>query len=67
MLERIIYTTEPGEKLKMLSDGRTLIAHADKPLRVLYPDGKVERATPENCPDIWPIFEIVIKQILRPN
>lgn len=42
MLERIIYTAEPGERLKLLKDGRTLIIHPDKRPRVLHPDGKIE-------------------------
>lgn len=67
MLERVIYTTQPGEKLKLLPDGRTIIAHPEKPPRVLHPDGKIEQMTPENCPDVWPIFESIIKQILRPS
>lgn len=67
MPERVIYTAEPGEILKLLPDGRTIIAHPEKHPRVLYPDGKIEKMTPENCPLVWHAFESVIKQILRPN
>lgn len=42
MLTRVIYTAEPGETLKLLRSGLTLIVHPDKPPRILHPDGKIE-------------------------
>lgn len=64
---RLIYKAEPGEHLKLLSDGRALVAHPDHPLMIVDQKGSKELLTADNCPEIWPIWQSVLQQILRPN
>ena len=63
----LLYQAQPGETLKLLPDGRVLIAHPERPLSVRRASGAIERVTPESDPDIWPIYESVLKQLLNPN
>lgn len=48
----LLYAAAEGEKLKLLPDGRVLIAHAERPLMVRRATGQIERVTPESDPDI---------------
>lgn len=57
----------PGEKIKLLKDGRVLVAHPDHLPKVVNLDGSVETLTRDNHPDLWAQFEAVINQLLRPN
>ena len=64
---RIHYSPSDGERTRILKGGRVLVVHPERAPMLLNTDGTMERMTAENCPEVWPIFESIIKQILRPN
>lgn len=64
---RVHYEGQPGEQIKLLKDGRAIVAHPEHAPKVVNLDGTVETLTRENHPDIWAVFEDVVKQLLHPN
>ena len=40
--EGLLYILEPGECWELLDDGRVMVVHPGRPLKVVYPDGLVE-------------------------
>ena len=38
-----LYTLQPRERWALLNDDRVLVVHPNRPPKVVYPDGRVER------------------------
>jgi hypothetical protein len=41
-----LYTLRHGERWTLLEDDRVMVVHADRPPKVVYPDGRVEEIAP---------------------
>lgn len=61
---KVTYRTKPGEQLKLLPDGRAVVAHPERPPKVVTPDGRVEELTRKNHPDIWQSYILALTEII---